>query len=219
MHYLYSFTGQEDCEEWLDDFYTAAVNTGLSESKMLSKVSYKFKRSAKEWVDSKNWRFWEHFLPVKFFDKYSDDKIKSVRSKCEDAYQGKHKFFQKYHYRYSKYLKIHHKLVKRIVSKTTSNVKYLFISINDKVDYFIEGCKHKKDQSYLEHKDISTMEEVKYWVNKLVKRLKKNYSVDNSTAVVTKVGLRKEKWWGWVEREKLIYWGWIDLSLSIDLMV
>ena len=55
------------------------------------------------------------------------------------------------------------------------------ISTSDKVDYFIESCKYKKDQLYQEHKDISTMEEVKYYVNKLAKKLKKNYSVDNST--------------------------------------
>jgi len=71
---------------------------------MLNKVSYKFKRSAKEWFDSKNWRSWEHFL-VKFFDKYSDDKIKSVRSKCEEAYQRKCESLQEYYHRYSKYLK------------------------------------------------------------------------------------------------------------------
>jgi len=74
-------------------------------------------------------------------------------------------------------LKKHHKLIKRIASKTTSNVKYLSISVtSDKVDYFIEGCKHNKDQSYLEHRDISIMEEVKYYVNRLAKKLKKNFS-------------------------------------------
>jgi hypothetical protein len=79
MHHIYSFTGDEDPEDWLDEFYTAALDANLSESQMLSKVvSYKFKRSAKEWSHSKTWRSWEHFL-VKFFDKYSDDKIKIVR--------------------------------------------------------------------------------------------------------------------------------------------
>jgi len=29
MHHLYSFTGQEDYKEWLDDFYTAAVNVKM----------------------------------------------------------------------------------------------------------------------------------------------------------------------------------------------
>jgi hypothetical protein len=93
----------------------------------------------------------------------------------------KHESFLEYYHRYFKYLKKHHKLIKRIASKTTTDVKYLSIHTSDKVDYFIEGCKHKKDQSYLEHKDISTMEEVKYYVNKLAKKLKKTRSVDNSS--------------------------------------
>ena len=93
---------------------------------MLSKVSYKFKTSAKEWFISKSWKSWEHFL-VKFFDKYSDDKIKTVRNKCKEAYQRKHESLLEYYHRYSKYLKKHYKLVKRIASKTTTDVKYLSI--------------------------------------------------------------------------------------------
>ena len=180
MHHLHSFTGDEDPEDWLDDFYTTALDANLSESQMLSKVSYKFKRSAKKWFDSKTWRSWEHFL-VKFFDKYSDDKIKSVRSKCEEANQRKHESLLEYYDRYSKYLKKHHKLVKRIASKTTTDVKHLSIHTSDKVDSFIGGCKHKKDQSYLEDKGISTMEEVKYHVYKLAKKLKRKPSVDSTS--------------------------------------
>jgi len=31
MHHIYSFTRQEDPEEWLDDFYTTAVNASLNQ--------------------------------------------------------------------------------------------------------------------------------------------------------------------------------------------
>ena len=47
MHHLYSFTRDEDPEDWLDDFYTAALDANLSESQMLSKVSYNLKEQPK----------------------------------------------------------------------------------------------------------------------------------------------------------------------------